>query len=147
MIGLFFNNTTSAGELRRTDGVTFDQDADLATAVVISLFTDRRADDDDDTAEGDKRGWWGDSFADIPGDFAGSRLWLLRRRTVNAEVLRLAERYGEEALSWMLRDGVAQSVTCRASILGPGVVLLDVQIVRPQGDTWSRAWEVNLHAL
>ena len=51
---------------------------DLASAVLISLFTDGLAGDDDipPDGSGDRRGWWGDAGEDIP---IGSKLWLLDR--------------------------------------------------------------------
>jgi phage gp46-like protein len=51
---------------------------DLESAVLISLFTDRRAEASDVVPDGsnDRRGWWGDSGSLY---LIGSRLWLLRR--------------------------------------------------------------------
>lgn len=43
---------------------------DLQTAMIISLFTDRVARDDDDIDGEDRRGWWGDmgrSITSAPG--------------------------------------------------------------------------------
>lgn len=63
----------------------------LRTAVILSLFLDRRADDDDVLPNGsnDRRGWWADTVAPMTeygiggglasGDRIGSRLWLLSR--------------------------------------------------------------------
>jgi len=52
----------------------------LARAVIISLFTWRRANPDDVLPAGDDRqGWFGDTFAEVRGDRIGSRLWLLSR--------------------------------------------------------------------
>ena len=79
------------------------------SAVLISLFTDARADDDDilDVPE-NKRGWWGDLT--LSNDKTGSRLWLLEReKTVNVNLTR-AEAYIEEALQWMLDDEVVSKI-------------------------------------
>ena len=48
---------------------------ELARAVVNSLFSWARAEDDDERPTESKMGWWADSFAE-PGDKFGSRLWL-----------------------------------------------------------------------
>ncbi|WP_064577172.1 phage GP46 family protein [Cupriavidus gilardii] len=91
-----------------------DNDALLYRAVVISLFTWRRAEPDDLLDDDQRMGWWGDSYPAIAGDRIGSRLWLLRRRTLTPEVLRLAVDYAHEALRWMVEDGLAARVAVQA---------------------------------
>lgn len=97
-------------DLRSDDG--------LQTAVIISLFTDRRARDDDtlpDLTYKNKKGWWGDlASPEVEEDEIGSRLWLLNREKVVPEILRRAEQYAEEALQWLISDDVAASVSVTA---------------------------------
>ncbi len=47
----------------------------LTRAVVISLFTWRRAEPDDNADV--PMGWWGDTWPAVQNDRYGSRLWLL----------------------------------------------------------------------
>ncbi len=93
---------------------SLSNDGDLATAVIISLFTDRRAGIDDVLPEftGDKsivpedrKGWVGDALPDVDGDRIGSRLWLLSRAKQTEETRQLAIEYAKEALQWMIDDG------------------------------------------
>ncbi|MCD7099126.1 phage GP46 family protein [Stenotrophomonas sp. MMGLT7] len=109
------------------------QDDGLLSSVLISLFTDRRADDDDTLPDGgsDRRGWWGDSFADDRGDQIGSRLWLLRREKASAEVLQRARQYATEALQWLVDDDVVKSVAVEAEWhrLDAGARTLALQVV------------------
>ncbi len=86
----------------------------LYRAVVISLFTWRRAEPDDPLDDDQRMGWWGDSFPAIAGDRIGSRLWLLRRRTITPEVLRLAVDYAHEALRWMVEDDLVARVAVQS---------------------------------
>jgi phage gp46-like protein len=93
---------------------------DLATAILISVFTDRTANTDDVIPDGtdDPRGWWGDtqggstqgSNAQAAGGAqavpVGSRLWLLARAKQNDDTLQRAYDYLTECLQWMLDDGV-----------------------------------------
>lgn len=90
---------------------------DLASAVLISLFTDRIADDADIPPDGgdDRRGWWGDADEDVP---IGSRLWLLDRSRLVQAVANNAKIYMEEALQWLVDDQVALSVKVVTSIAG-----------------------------
>ena len=105
---------------------------DLETAVILSLFTDRRADADDELPDGgdDRRGWWGDGLADRP---LGSRLWLLARAKVTRETRLRAIEYAQEALAWMVDDGVADRVEVDAEWLGvpPSQLAVTVTIHPP----------------
>lgn len=109
-------------------------DDGLETAVIISLFTDRRAEADDALPDGgdDRRGWWGDAYAEAPGDLIGSRLWLLSREKLLPEALRKAKEYAEEALAWMVADGVAERVVVAAEAAERKMIGLAVEIHRPR---------------
>jgi phage gp46-like protein len=76
----------------------------LATAVLICLMTDRRVDPSELRDGDENKGWPGDAaFIRRTGRPLGSRLWLLRRRTVSeAETPRLAEDYAREALQTLI---------------------------------------------
>lgn len=102
-------------------GPVFDTSNDLATAVTVSLFTDRLADPSDPLPQGedDRRGWWGDSYADNAGDLIGSRLWLLFRTKSDNRLPLRAQGYILEALQWLIDDGVAGSVNANCFFL-PG---------------------------
>lgn len=121
-------------------------DEGLYTAVVVSLFTDRRAENDDILPGGDdRRGWWGDSFAEIDGDKIGSRLWLLSREKQLQSVLNRAREYAQEALQWFIEDGIAKQVIVDAWVPRQGVLGLGVQIIRPDGSKldfkFDNLWE------
>lgn len=118
------------------DGASLAQDDGLETAIVISLFTDRRANDDDVLPSGgdDRRGWWGDTFAEVDGDRIGSRLWLLAREKQLPEVLVRAKQYAEEALQWLIDDGIARAVYVTAEAVTTnapaGTLGLLIEVVR-----------------
>jgi len=115
------------------DGLGLSEDDGLETAVILSLFTDRRANTDDVIPDGsnDRRGWWADQFADINNDQCGSRLWLLSREKQLTAVLTRAKQYADEALKWMVDDGVAELVEVVASNPRMGILGLLVAISRP----------------
>lgn len=108
---LSFDGELLSGDLSVTD-VDVNTDMGLQTAIIISLFTDRKANDDDELPAGatDRRGWWGDMLADLPEDKIGSRLWLLSREKTVPEVLARAHEYTEEALQWLLDDKVVKKL-------------------------------------
>lgn len=120
-------------------------DAGLETAVVISLFTDRRAEPDDELPDGsaDRRGWWGDvspprvNGRAVDGDRIGSRLWLLGREKQLQSVVERARQYAEEALQWMIDDGICERIEVIAEIVRTGVLGLGITIYRPNVDAVS----------
>lgn len=143
---LTFDIATLAGDLS-LDGPDLATDDGLETAVIISLFTDRRADSDDalpGEGDGDRRGWWGDALPMIEGHRIGSRLWLLGREKVTTETLRRAEEYGREALAWLLDLGIASRIEALAEAQGSRLALR-LTVHRPKGDalSWSydNLWE------
>lgn len=122
-------------------------DEGIRTAVILSIFVDRRASNDDVPPSGDdtdRRGWWGDEFADVAGDRIGSRLWLLDRSSRTSEVVRLAELYVREALAWMIEDRVASSVDVQIETTVDRL-LISVTLSRPSRDPialrFARAWD------
>lgn len=105
---------------------------DLGTAVLISLFTDAQAGDDDviPDGSGDPRGWWGDQDEDVA---IGSKLWLLSRSKQTATVLALAQHYIAEALQWLIMDGIAAAVDVTTEWTKPGFLGARVVIHRASG--------------
>lgn len=104
----------------------------LVRAVVISLFTWRRA-KPDDKHEGVRWGWWGDGLDDLSNDRIGSRLWLLAREKITQQTLVRARDYAEEALQWLLDDAVATKITVTAERIGLDGVALQCAIDRDEG--------------
>lgn len=84
--------------------ITPNRESSLVRAVVISLFTWRRAATDDPLDDDERYGWWGDSYPSTADDRIGSRLWLLRRVKLTADTRRDAEFYAREALRWLIED-------------------------------------------
>lgn len=105
----------------------------LPRAVVISLFTWGRAKPDDALPGADRMGWWGDTYAPNEGDRIGSRLWLLARAKITAQTPMQAKQYAEEALAWLITDGVASHVLVDAERQGQSQIAIRCQIVRGDG--------------
>lgn len=150
-VKLKFDVGTWLGDLSRPDGTQFEVDDGLDTAVMISLFTDRRAEPDDELPGGDedRGGWWGDAFSDVDNDRIGSRLWLLHRSKTSQATMRKAKRYAEEALAWLLEDSVAISVEVTVERVSGIILGLRVEITRNRdpASKYSRLWELKLNAL
>ena len=126
-----------------------EHDDGLETAVLISLFCDARARDDDelpDTRSSDRRGWWGDLVNPAEeSDSTGSRLWLLSRAKTTQETLVLCEQYVREAVQWFITDGVATSIEVDVERQGTeGVndrLAFNLKLLRDETTVFSRRFE------
>lgn len=106
---------------------------DLRRAVIISLFTWRRAGPDDPVDDEELFGWWGDSYPTIADDRIGSRLWLLRRVKLTTDTQRDAEFYAREALQWLLDDEHVLSLEITSEKAGTDRLSLGVILTIPDG--------------
>lgn len=102
---------------RRSADLALGPDGDLlldetpATAMLVSIGSDRRARPDDELPAGigdlnapvsfvERRGWCGDAV-DAEGRLIGSRLWLADRNKETELTRRLYEEWAREALAWV----------------------------------------------
>lgn len=115
--------------------ITEYQPDPLVQAVLISLFSWRRSNDDDGVQIPYRQGWWGDTFSSISGDQIGSRLWLLQREKLTRETVALAQAYAEESLQWMIDDALAVQINVEAW-RDDGRLNMTIDIVQP-GDKRS----------
>ena len=110
-------------------------DDDLTRAVINSLFCWRRAEADDDLPGVSRCGWWGDTF-EVDDKF-GSRLWLLSRAKITDQTPLQAKEYAEEALQWLIDDGVAADVVVTVERATFDRLDMSVTITKPSDTTES----------
>lgn len=123
-------------------------DDGMLTAIYVSLFTDRRAHDDDPLPDerigvsSDPRGWWGDALSATGAPVAiGSRLWLLQREKEMDIVVARAQEYAAEALEWLREYGYTVSLVVGADRAGKRHLSIRVDAV-PDGVAGNagRSW-------
>jgi phage gp46-like protein len=135
-----------AGEMLATYALALEDG--LQTAVIISLFTDSRADRDAvlPLNQADRRGWVGDEFmGDAPGaraDAWGSALWLVYISKVTPDVLERARFAAQEALAWLVRDGIASRVVATAQWAGPALDRLALRCAIYKPDQLAPVYDV-----
>ena len=136
-----FDLVKSGGRLAVDDG--------LETAVLLSLFTDAPATDDELRAAGltrdqNRGAWWGNDYPEVDGDVWGSKLWLLARAKRTDETLARARDYAVQAVAWMITDGLAARVPITTAWYErTGFLVVGAQMWRP-GDLqprWRRVWD------
>lgn len=123
-----------------------DSTEPLVRAVIISLFSWRRARPDDDLPSNERMGWWGDTYPQVENDKIGSRLWLLSRAKFFKDVPAQAREFAEEALEWIVTDGLAAKVQVMAERIGLDTLGIHVVLYRKDGSVlfdlrFPNAWE------
>ena len=111
---------------------------DLETAICMSLFTDRRAKDEElaeiqtgITERQSRRGYWANAYRRFE---QGSGLWLLSRAK-RQEIVRVrAESDALKSLEWLKREGIAQDVAVSASFVGASGLDIKVSVSKPSGE-------------
>lgn len=112
---------------------------DLLTAVLISLFTDAQAGDDDaiQDGSGDPRGWWAGPI--------GSKIWLRVRSKATLLTLALVKNDVAQALAWLIEDDVVAAIDVDTEWTRPGLLGTRVIIRRNDGTrralAFGRVWE------
>jgi phage gp46-like protein len=125
------------------DTKDFVTDDGLETPIVVSLFSDRRAASDEVADPMRRRGWIGNQVAEVPGDNHGSGLWLYEQHRLTQEVATGVRMEAEQALDWMVDEGLVAKVEARVlSVPAERRILLDVTETSPMGGVTRRAYQL-----
>ena len=118
------------------NGADFLAEDTLASAVLVALLSDRLAASYEVPVGYDRRGWWADSL-DEGNYLTGSRLWLLAREKQLPGVLVRCKQYCEEALQYLVDDGIVTSVLVTVFNARPGWL---VALIKLAVNTGSRIY-------
>lgn len=80
----------------------------LETAILMSLFCEKRAAPSEVPNPSRRRGWIGNVAT--PGIEIGSKLWLYEQARVTRTVLNGIQAEGLDAVNWLVEDGIASRV-------------------------------------
>lgn len=130
-----FTNVNGLADLKILNG-DFVADNGLENAVLVSLFSDRYV-PKEDLPDGidDVAGWWGDALLPEEGDRIGSRIWILNRvGKLNLATRNLMKDYVEEALEWMITQGIAARIEVIPVLVSGERIDVPIRIFRQTGD-------------
>ena len=108
--------------------ISFAEGDPLTTAVLMSLFLNRRAYVSDEVDE--FGGWWGSQLGD-QGE-CGSRLWTLKRGKHSEGIEDKVFNMASEALQWMIADGVCSDLTIEVYSPNNFTVAMNIRVFRDQ---------------
>ncbi len=122
-------------------GNDLERDPGLETSILISLFSNKRADVSDTLPDrsGDLQGWWGDTSTDK----IGSKLWTLRRSSLTPDVPAKTELICIDALNWMVEDGVAKSIDVSTETIDKDRLLISIKVEQPDGQEKFYKYSIN----
>ena len=118
-------------------GADLQSGSDLQSAILVSLFTDRRAPPDYQGPapwDGNRRGCWVDTYN---GFQLGSLLWTLNRSIKSTRVLVLAKQYAADALAWLVETGVVLAFDINAQWVNRTMLGLSIRATMPSGPAQS----------
>ncbi len=132
-------DATTDAVLSRTSSVKWDLTIDATgdiltadffdTALLMSIFAEKRASESEVPESRFRRGWIGnESFSD---DFEiGSKVWLFEQARLNRDTLNGITSAAIEGLQWFLNRGFAINLIVD-TILVEGTITLQIDIFRP----------------
>jgi len=98
--------------------------AGFDTAILMSVFCERRASADQVPTPRLRRGWIGNEDGDDPDFEIGSLIWLYEQARLNSDTANGVESHANTALAWFLEDNLLTQIETEASFSGAGVSLL-----------------------
>ena len=103
------------------------------TAILVSLLSDARASSSSVGLPSRRRGWVGNIETADTGRQFGSRLWTFHQARLTESTLNGLSVAAQEALSWMIEDGIARSVSAVAEKTDISEATIEIVIVTPVG--------------
>ena len=106
---------------------------DLKTAILVSLFSDSRANPEELLLDEDPRGWWSRDL--------GSLLWLLARQKATLQNLEKGIQYIKDALNWLIVQNIAKSIDVTGTIENRSKFNFIISIKKSNDYRFQYLWE------
>lgn len=120
-----YDLAVASGDFEATDG--FD------TAILVSLFTDNRAQSFEVESAEKRRGWVGNVLTSGIGRSLGSLLWIYQQARLTQDILNQIEIEAEACLQWLIDDSQAKSVSAAVTRERSRGIFILINIVTTDG--------------
>lgn len=127
--------------------IVFDSDGDiettegLETAVILSLFGEKRASASEVASAELRRGWWGNLLNQVKDYEIGSKLWLLEQARLTQETLNSSLTSTQEGFQWFIDDRLLDDVLVTSNFTDSGIKI-KIDLIRAQNKVFSRAYDL-----
>lgn len=113
----------------------------LDTALLMSIYCERRADASEVPASTERRGWWGNDFTVKLNFEIGSKIWLFHQSRLTLAVIEALRDAAVRGLDWLVEDGIAIEVNASVEQI-EGVVTLAIDLTRPSSQVERRFFDL-----
>jgi phage gp46-like protein len=137
-VDIHFNNSADYYDFSFSNG-DFVLTEGLDTALLMSVYVDKRAEASEMPAPATRRGWWGNLVGDYINYQIGSKLWLLSQARKNNNTLNNAKTYAYDCLQWLIDDQYANRIEVTTSYLN-NTLILNVKIYKGLNIIYSNSY-------
>ncbi len=113
----------------------------MDTAIKLSIFEERRADESEQPVNELRRGWWGNELSDVEGFEIGSKLWELYQARATQETSNRAVTFLQGANSWFVEDNRLESVEITSQLVGSQITPR-IDYIRSNNSVDSRSFKL-----
>ncbi len=99
----------------------FVQEDGFDTALFISIYAEKRANENEQPLPNLRRGWIGNLFSEVQDYEIGSKLWLLDQSRRTDLTLTRASQYTDKALAWLKEQNHADKVQTDSEFIEDGI--------------------------
>lgn len=117
----FYDLAFDNGDLKSTQGFT--------SALLMSIFCERRATPSEVAPPEKRRGWWGNAFLGFTDFEIGSKLWLLSQARADQVTLNNSITFATNALDWLIDDKYIDKINITAEYNEQNILLLAIQLL------------------
>jgi phage gp46-like protein len=121
------------GSLAVTDG--------LNSSLIVSFFTDARAEETEVSNPFYRRGWWGNLFTQDDQPEYGSKIWLIDQAIMSDDTVNDAISYVQQAYDWLLSQNYADQVNVNA-ISNFNSLIIRVEIIKNSEIISQKAYNI-----
>jgi phage gp46-like protein len=140
MSDLLLNNDAGYYDISLSNG-DFVMMSGFDTALLMSIFCEKRAAESEIPAPEMRRGWWGNTTLGFDNYEMGSKLWLLEQARRDNTVLGLAKTYSADCLQWLISNNYAKEIRVDTSFIVGGI-RIEIDIVVSLNKTISASYDL-----
>lgn len=140
MADILLNNNAGYYDISFISG-DFTTTNGLETALLMSIFGEKRADASEIPTPEMRRGWWGNAFLGYDNYEFGSKNWLLEQARKDNITLGLSKTYTLDSLQWLIEDNLAKELMVDTSFIIDGISI-EINIAISLNKTISISYEL-----
>jgi len=111
------------------------------TAIFMSFYNERRADETEQPVNHLRRGWWGNELSEVEGFENGSKIWQLYQQRSTQEIANKAQSFAQEAFNWLIEDGQLDEIVTE-TVRTSDNIEINTTFFRSQNEVDSKSFKL-----